>query len=84
MVQDLSSGDIAQLVERTDRTREVRGSSPLISRNLKSICVVIDQRNPLNSSTNPAQINTLLTLITLIRKSSVFENQMIIWANAGY
>jgi hypothetical protein len=24
-------GDIAQLVERTDRTREVRGSNPLIS-----------------------------------------------------
>ena len=26
------SGDIAQLVERTDRTREVRGSNPLISK----------------------------------------------------
>jgi hypothetical protein len=25
-------GDIAQLVERTDRTREVRGSNPLISK----------------------------------------------------
>ncbi len=24
-------GDIAQLVERTDRTREVRGSNPLVS-----------------------------------------------------
>jgi hypothetical protein len=30
-------GDIAQLVERTDRTREVRGSNPLISNFLKSI-----------------------------------------------
>jgi hypothetical protein len=28
-------GDIAQLVERTDRTREARGSNPLISRNVK-------------------------------------------------
>lgn len=26
------SGDIAQLVERTDRTREARGSNPLISK----------------------------------------------------
>lgn len=26
-----SHGDIAQLVERTDRTREARGSNPLIS-----------------------------------------------------
>lgn len=25
-------GDIAQLVERTDRTREARGSNPLISK----------------------------------------------------
>jgi hypothetical protein len=30
-------GDIAQLVERTDRTREVRGSNPLISNFLKSM-----------------------------------------------
>jgi hypothetical protein len=29
-------GDIAQLVERTDRTREVRGSNPLISKFLDS------------------------------------------------
>ena len=26
-----TDGDIAQLVERTDRTREVRGSNPLVS-----------------------------------------------------
>ncbi len=26
------AGDIAQLVERTDRTREARGSNPLISK----------------------------------------------------
>ncbi len=28
-------GDIAQLVERTDRTREVRGSNPLVSNFMK-------------------------------------------------
>ncbi len=30
--QKPTSGDIAQLVERTDRTREARGSNPLISK----------------------------------------------------
>lgn len=29
-------GDIAQLVERTDRTREASGSNPLISKTFKN------------------------------------------------
>jgi hypothetical protein len=32
-------GDIAQLVERTDRTREARGSNPLISNFYLSDCL---------------------------------------------
>ena len=30
--ESIMYGDIAQLVERTDRTREARGSNPLISK----------------------------------------------------
>ena len=38
-------GDIAQLVERTDRTREARGSNPLISKFFESYGLRIARNN---------------------------------------